>query len=350
MNSGVVSVIVPVYNVEKYLNRCINSIINQTYKELEIILVDDGSTDNCSVLCDEWAEKDIRIKVIHKENAGLGYARNSGIEVATGEYICFFDSDDYIESETIEECYLMAKNENADIVCFGHNSILDDGSIKYVRVPSVPKKIFSKEEVVNEFLPNMLGRNPVTGENWNLELTAWSALFSAKLIKDNAFQFVSERKIISEDYYSLLGLYRYVNKVAIIAKPFYNYCDNGGSLTRIFRKDRYEKIKEFQIEFVKLCDKLEYPGVVKERIWYPYFGNLIGHIKQLVNSNESFFYKYSELKKIVDDDYFQSSMEQSDFSTMSIKIRLLFLAMKYRKTMLTYIILKLRNLKGKSRK
>ena len=91
-----VSIIVPVYNVEKYLDRCMESLLNQTLKDIEIILVDDGSPDNCPQICDEYAKKDSRVKVVHKVNAGLGYARNSGLDVASGEYVAFVDSDDYV--------------------------------------------------------------------------------------------------------------------------------------------------------------------------------------------------------------------------------------------------------------
>ena len=96
MRKGVVSVVLPIYNVEKYLSRCLESVVNQSYRKLEIILVDDESPDKCPEICDKWAAKDNRIKVVHKKNAGLGHARNTGIENATGEYICFVDSDDYI--------------------------------------------------------------------------------------------------------------------------------------------------------------------------------------------------------------------------------------------------------------
>jgi len=109
MISGLVTVVVPIFKVEKYLNRCIESIVKQTYEKIEIILVDDGSPDNCPEMCDEWAKKDSRIKVIHKQNAGLGMARNTGIDNANGEYICFFDSDDYIHPNTIEKAYISAK-------------------------------------------------------------------------------------------------------------------------------------------------------------------------------------------------------------------------------------------------
>lgn len=97
MNDPLISVIVPVYKVEKYLDECVESIVNQTYRNLEIILVDDGSPDNCPQMCDDWAKRDARIRVIHKENGGLSSARNAGLDVCTGEYISFIDSDDWLE-------------------------------------------------------------------------------------------------------------------------------------------------------------------------------------------------------------------------------------------------------------
>lgn len=121
MNTEVkISVIVPVYNVEKYLPRCIDSILNQTYKNLEIILVDDGSPDNCPAICDEYAQKDSRIKVIHKANGGVSSARNAGIDVATGEYIGFVDSDDWIEPDMYEYLLINATKYKAEISKCGY--------------------------------------------------------------------------------------------------------------------------------------------------------------------------------------------------------------------------------------
>ena len=104
-----ISIIVPIYNVEKYLDRCMQSLLNQTLTDIEIIMVDDGSPDRCPQMCDEYAKKDSRIKVIHKSNAGLGYARNSGLEIATGEYVAFVDSDDYVYTQIYESLYVSAK-------------------------------------------------------------------------------------------------------------------------------------------------------------------------------------------------------------------------------------------------
>ena len=112
MDKDLISIIVPIYNVEKYIKKCIDSIINQTYTNLEIILVDDGSPDNCGKICDKYKEKDDRIKVIHKKNGGLSDARNAGIDIATGEYITFIDSDDYVAENYIEVLYNLCKEQN----------------------------------------------------------------------------------------------------------------------------------------------------------------------------------------------------------------------------------------------
>lgn len=114
-----ISVIVPVYKVEDYLDQCVQSIVSQTYTDLEIILVDDGSPDNCPAMCDAWAKRDSRIKVIHKKNGGLSDARNAGLEIAAGEYISFVDSDDWIENDILQLSLQCAKKNNADIVAFG---------------------------------------------------------------------------------------------------------------------------------------------------------------------------------------------------------------------------------------
>ena len=110
-----ISVIIPIYKAEKFLDKCIGSVVGQTYENLEIILVDDGSPDNCPAICDSWAEKDSRIKVVHKENGGLSSARNAGLDVVTGEYFGFIDSDDWIEKDFFEFLITNALKENADI-------------------------------------------------------------------------------------------------------------------------------------------------------------------------------------------------------------------------------------------
>lgn len=125
---GKISIIVPIYNVEKYIRRCIESILNQTYTNFELILIDDGSTDSSGVICDEYANKDNRIKVIHKENGGLSSARNAGLDIATGEYISFVDGDDYIAEDMIEKLYNSITGNNADIAVCNYKCVDENGN------------------------------------------------------------------------------------------------------------------------------------------------------------------------------------------------------------------------------
>ena len=141
MHYPLISVIVPVYKTEKYLNKCIESIVNQTYENLEIILVDDGSPDNCPSICDSWAEKDKRIKVIHKENAGVSAARNSALEIFSGKYVSFVDSDDWIDNDCIEYLYNSVVSTGADVVC---------ACIYYEYLNKKGKVLSCDDEVIND--------------------------------------------------------------------------------------------------------------------------------------------------------------------------------------------------------
>ena len=137
-NNELISIIVPVYNVQKYLDRCMNTLLNQTYKNIEIILIDDESPDSCPQMCDEYKRIDQRIKVVHKLNEGLGFARNSGLEIARGKYIIFVDSDDYVTENMCELLYQSAKKYDADVV-YGGIFYADGKNIKESK--AVTKKL-----------------------------------------------------------------------------------------------------------------------------------------------------------------------------------------------------------------
>lgn len=147
MTSSLVSIIVPVYNVEHYIHRAVDSLLNQTYSYLDIILVDDGSPDKCPQICDEYAHKDNRIRVIHKSNGGLSDARNAGLDIAKGEYITFLDSDDYLSLNAIETFVKIIKEQKVDIVCSGLNIINSDGYIYDYKKGENSIKISGQEAV-----------------------------------------------------------------------------------------------------------------------------------------------------------------------------------------------------------
>ena len=148
-----ISIIVPIYNTEKYLDRCIASIVAQSYENLEIILVDDGSSDNCGIICDRWAINDNRIKVLHKSNGGLSDARNAGLSIATGEYIGFVDSDDYIHMDMYQELFDLIKKYGADMAICEYNCVSEDGIVlarnnKRIGDRCIDKSIFSKSIIL----------------------------------------------------------------------------------------------------------------------------------------------------------------------------------------------------------
>ncbi len=340
MSNVLVSIIVPVYNVEKYLNRCIESLVKQTYSEIEIILIDDGSTDTSGKLCDEWCQKDSRIKVVHKENAGLGMARNSGIEVAGGSFITFIDSDDYVAPYTIEKSLIAAIGKKADMVCYGMTKVSSNG-VAEKRKP--PMEIdFSGASITEQFLPDLVAEDKVTGYSLGLSMNGTTFLVRKSRIDQINWRFMSEREIISEDYYSLLYLYKNIRKVVVLPEIFYFYCENQQSLTRVYRKDRFEMNKVFYIKSLEAIEKLGYSQELKKRFAYPFINNSIASLKQLVKSNDKFIEKFKNLSEIINDSVFQSALSVLDIRKDSVQRKLFITWLKNKKLIGCYVLLKLK--------
>ena len=339
---NLISIVIPIYNVEAYLDRCVQSVVNQTYKNLEIILVDDGSPDNCPVICDAWAQKDSRIKVIHKKNEGLGYARNTGIDNATGDYICFFDSDDYVESTLVEACYQVAIREKADIVSYGNDNVTAEGKIAGERIPSPPKDVYTGDEIKKKLIPRLLSNDAETGEDWKLILSACYTLISVSLIQKTGWRFVSEREIISEDFYSMFELYQQVEKAAFIRKVLYHYSVNPKSLSRVYRKDRYTKIKQLVAAMTALSEK--YHCDVEQEISSMFLGGVMSVIKQIAASKEN--NKRKLIKEVITDEYLQNVLSNYHYAGEGKTKKILFWAMKKKKSGLCYVLSAARNMKG----
>lgn len=241
-----VSVIVPIYNVEKYLDRCVNSIINQTYTNLEIILVDDGSPDNCPNLCDDWAKKDSRIKVIHKENGGLSDARNAGLDICTGDYVTFVDSDDLIDEKFVEVLLNIAKNKNAEIVSCGVKRFKDTIEKNENKVVEI-KEYSSTKAIANTY------------KTADMEFV----ISCAKLFKSDIFDNLRFKVgVIHEDEFVIHYIFDKVNKFVVTNQELYYYFYNDNSITigsfklkriDILRalQDRAEYLKQNYLELYK---------------------------------------------------------------------------------------------------
>ena len=285
-----VTVVVPVYNAAKYLKECVKSIQEQTYTNIEIILVDDGSKDSSPQLCDTLQETDNRIKVIHKENEGAGKSRNRGIEVATGDYILFVDSDDCIKTTLIEECLSVVNGSKSAIVMYGVEHIDEQGNIIGKTVPYSDQYIFTNNEVTEKFLPEMIFSE--NKKKRNLEIPACMANFySMDIIKNVSWRFESEKEYISEDLYSLLKLYRYVDKLVVIDKALYCYRHGHESLSTSSRLANYELIRKFYTQCVLLCKNNCYNNEVLNRISEPYLAFTITCLKLKIKQKKEFIRK-----------------------------------------------------------
>ena len=225
MSSELISIIVPVYKVEKYIDRCVESIINQTYKNIEIILVDDGSPDNCPKICDEWAKKDKRIRVIHKENRGVSSARNVGIDVAKGKYIGFVDSDDYIEKE-MYEMLVRAINSDRKIDLAVCDIKRDNNSVE------------SNTEVFE-----IIDKKNVISAKFPLGGYVWNCLYKRQIIQDNAIRF--DKKIVyGEDLIFFINYIKNIksNDVAHVKKRLYNYSITESSINNARLEKNFQNI------------------------------------------------------------------------------------------------------------
>lgn len=214
MDNPLISVIIPVYNVEKYLDRCVSSVVNQTYAQLEIILVDDGSPDNCPAMCDAWAEKDRRIQVIHKKNGGLSDARNAGMRAATGKYMAFLDSDDYIALEMYQLLLEQMHTDDSDIAACGVEMVFEDGS--------APRKLTRDGKCL---LNRAEAMEAVIRESW-LKPPVWGKLYKSDLIRDIPFPV---GKYHEDVFWSYQAVAR-AEKVSVIDTPCYFYIQRSGSI------------------------------------------------------------------------------------------------------------------------
>lgn len=242
MQDTKISVIVPVYNVEKYLSRCLESIINQTYKNLEIIIIDDGSFDNSPEICDFYAQKDNRIEVIHKENGGLSSARNAGVDISTGQYITFVDSDDFIRDNYIEYLHDICIKNKSDIVqCRFEIGSKDDFS----------EIDLEKEEVY-------IYSNIEALCNRKLKVTACAKLYRRDIIKGTKFPI----GIINEDDATYYKFIYNASKISITSKKLYYYYQSNNSITR---NDLNYKRTDFIDIYI---DRIKYFKEKKETILY----------------------------------------------------------------------------------
>ncbi len=331
-----ISIIVPVYNVEKYLKRCIDSILKQTFTDYEVILVDDGSNDKSCEICDKYAEEHSNFKVIHKKNEGLGLARNSGLEVVQGSYVTFLDSDDYYETRHLDNMYRCLKNNNADTCFSGYKKIYNNREVEFFHV--CKGQVFANEEIIHNVLSKMCGKKS-DGTDY-IEMSVCMVLLSNNIIKSNNLKFASERKFISEDLIFDFDYYPLSKKLCVSEDVGYCYCDNEGSLTTKYRSDRFEAQKVMYLEVEKQIKKYGIEKKSASRNMTTFIAIARYCIKQEIefrgqNGNKTAF---SNIKKICNDNLLITVMKNYDNKLVPMKSRVINILIKKKKIRTLWII------------
>ena len=350
MTKPKVSVIVPVYNTEKYLERCLDSIMKQTLKEIEIIIVDDGSKEACALLCDEIAKWDSRIKVIHKKNGGLGFARNTGIKEANGEYIGFVDSDDYIEPLMYERLYGAAVKCNADLALSG---ICFVGGNTFSETDEVVRKSYFDEDTVfeNEGIKNLLlgviGALPNEPDDSRYGVSVCKNIFKTELLKEKNLEFLSERKILSEDTLFMVDFIKNTTCAVGVSGAYYCYCRNGDSISKSYNSERFAKsiifLKELEKRIEDTFEAKEYK-IYLDRLTQG-FGRILC-LQEIVHAKTEKI-KYCVLKKrlkeICTKKEIKDVLRSYPWYKLPIKQAAFAFAMKYRLFFLQKIMVLLRD-------
>ncbi len=287
-----ISIIVPVYKVEQFLDNCVQSITRQTYKNLEIILVDDGSPDNCPKICDDLAKKDARIKVVHKPNGGLSSARNAGLNIFTGDFVCFVDSDDFIELDYVKHLHDKQKQTNADLVFCKANRFINGEKIKYAE---------DLKNIIENYNPENIYKSYCNGTFF---LSVWKTLYKRELIKQLSFD---EKHKYGEDYSFIVKTSLLTKNIAYIDEYLYNYRFNPNSLTQFKNETDLKNFLHGKDLDGQLMCKLGYTDTDKSMKFdthiliafsFKQFADLFTQTKQF-NTKENYlaFKKYHNTKK-----------------------------------------------------
>lgn len=342
MNNEIISIIVPVYNTEKFLPECLMSIVNQTYKNIEVICIDDDSSDKSMKILNEFAKKDKRIKVIHKDNEGVSAARNIGLELAKGEYILFVDSDDWIEKITCEEAIKKITEENADIIMWSY--------IREKEGKSKRKQIFDKDVtyINNEVQDNLhrrmigiIGSELAQPENADALCTVWGKLYRRSIICNNTIKFYDIRKIGTyEDGLFNLLYFQYVHKAIFLNQYLYHYRrTNKDSITKVYNST-LEKQSDKLIDIMKnyiIRNNLtaDYKEALRNRISLSLIPLGINEITQICPTKE----KIMNIKKIISKQEYLSSIKMLKIQYMPFYWKVFFKAAKQQNAFVVFILL-----------
>ncbi len=337
---SLVSIVVPVYNTEKYLKKCIDSLVSQSYKELEIILVDDGSTDNSGAICDELALADLRIKVIHKKNGGLSSSRESGILAANGEFIMIVDSDDWIDLETVEMCVNRMEKANADCVMFSYVKEYPEKSIP-MQIMDGDKSLLGKdaEDKVYRRLFGLLDEELAHPERMENVVSCCMKLYRCEFAKKARYFDTKEVGSAEDALFNMYALHG-TKKIEYIDKPYYHYLKNPKSLTNSYRPllvSQWNRLFDIMTEIIEEKHLGErYKNALNNRIALSIIG--IG-MNELGNENISLFKQMKSIGNYLKSERYKKAIKGLPINQLPFIWRIFIYCCKIRFSLAVYCML-----------
>lgn len=306
---SLVSIIIPIYNAEKFLHRCIRSVLNQSYKEIELILINDGSTDDSEKIAKEFAAKDERVRLISQKNSGPSVARNKGISVSEGKYICFLDADDFIEKEMI---YTLVKyiNSGVDLVISGYNKIIVENKDDII-IDEV-----DYYHLINMSFDDFLRKFSFLFRDFYIN-SVWNKLYLGRIIKNNKLKFKTFTNWGEDLIFNLEYLDR-CNEISIINNKLYNYITyNKESITNNYNKNKYYNSKFMYNEIRKFLLNNEAYETNKKIVEKKYFMSVLSYLSESYLNNENI---NEEIKDIFNDYYISNNIDLYNLNTKQAKI------------------------------
>lgn len=329
-----VSIIVPVYNVEKYLQQCVDSLVSQTYKNIEILLIDDGSKDNSGQMCNQFSEQYTNVMSFHKKNSGLGLTRNFGLERINGDYVTFVDSDDYLRQDAIQKLVDGLDDGQNDTVIGGFTKITDDGKELYIE--TYPEEVINNGLVYSRLFNRMLGSSPDRHDS--IKPSVWNALYSVKIIQEHNLHFVSERELISEDIVWDSDYYHYSKSVKVVTSSSYYYRYNPTSLSQTYKPDRFARSIKFYEYMIDRMSKTE----IAEDAWLRQTKNLFIAVRTCFSQGTDRHFREvrQTIAEICNDAILQNAIKKYPVKKLSTKQRFFVMMIKYKWTIALAILAK----------
>lgn len=323
MQRPLVSIIVPVYNVEKYLERCIQSLVRQTLNDIEIILVDDGSSDSSGLLCNKFAERDRRIQVVHKENGGLSSARNAGLKVASGRYVGFVDSDDDVELDMYERMSATAEKYQVDFVMADYLRIFADGK-RTLKTLDIQAGLYDRQKIRDDIFAELIMKESI---DYGPLLSVWHCLYRTDFLREHSLRFDEEVRWSEDNIFSAVMGYCCGSFYYMRGEALYHYYQNEGTITTSYRKGAWQVYCTMNDHLHDFFDKIKdynFERQLKLHMIY-YACNCIEQTKFLEKEQS-----LQQIQEILHDSHLTEAFKHFRLPKISVKLKLQLLLMKWK--------------------